>query len=371
MKQQSKSSHITVGLDLGDRRHRFCALDERGEVVEEGSICNERDSLRKLAGRYHGALGVMEAGAHSPWISRFLEALGWRVVVSNPRKVRAIYQHERKSDQRDALMLARIGRMDRALLYPVRHGSEQAQQDLLRIKLRDSLVRARVALINSVRFSLKSLGYAVRNPSSERFHKVAMERLPERLQQMIAPSVQALAELSTRIAVLEREINILARTKYPQTLWLQQVPGVGALTALYFVLKIEDPQRFENVRDVGAYAGLCPRRDQSGESDPQLRISKRGDAYLRRLLVSAAHYILGPFGPQSALRAYGLMLAADGTARAKKRATVAVARKLAVLLLSLWKSQQPYQPFPGSPPQWPTRGPTIRNDCGASHGATD
>src|SRR5206468_1765286 len=215
-----------------------------------GSLLNDRASLARLTARYRGALAVMEAGAHSPWVSRYLEGLGWEVIVSNPRKVRAIYQQERKSDQRDALMLARIGRMDRALLYPVRHGS-----------------------------------------------------------------VQTLAELSMRIAVLEREINVLARTKYPQTLWLQQVPGVGALTALYFVLKIEDPQRFENVRDVGAYAGLCPRRDQSGQSDPQLRISKRGDPYLRRLLVSAAQYILGPFGPQSALRAYGLMLATDGSAR--------------------------------------------------------
>ena len=346
MKQQHQDSEVTIGLDLGERRHRFCALDGRGEVVEEGSLLNDRASLGRLTACYPGALAVMEAGTHSPWVSRYLEGLGWEVIVSNPRKVRAIYQHERKSDQRDALMLARIGRMDRALLYPVRHGSEQAQQDLLRIKLRDSLVRARVALINSVRFSLKSLGYTVRNPSSERFHKVVWETLPEAVRQMISPSVQALAELSTRIAVLEREINVVARTKYPQTLWLQQVPGVGALTALYFVLKIEDPQRFENVRDVGAYVGLCPRRDQSGGSDPQLRISKRGDAYLRRLLVSAAQYILGPFGPKSALRAYGLMLAADGSARAKKRAVVAVARKLAVLLLSLWKNRSYYEAFP-------------------------
>src|SRR5881275_1984944 len=346
MKQQHQDSEVTIGLDLGERRHRFCALDGRGEVVEEAILSNDRASLARLSARYRRALAVMEAGAHSPWVSRYLEGLGWEVIVSNPRKVRAIYQHERKSDQRDALMLARIGRMDRALLYPVRHGSEQAQQDLLRIKLRDSLVRARVALINSVRFSLKSLGYALCNPSSERFHKVAMERLPERVQQMIAPSVQALAELSTRIAVLEREINVVARTKYPQTLWLQQVPGVGVLTALYFVLKIEDPKRFKNVRDVGAFTGLCPRRDQSGASDPQLRISKRGDGYLRRLLVSATQYILGPFGPQSALREYGLSLAADGTTRAKKRAVVAVARKLCVLLLSLWKNQTPYQPYP-------------------------
>jgi len=348
MKQQTKSSKITVGLDLGDRRHRFCALGSKGEVVEEGTIANERRALAKLTLRYRGALAIMEAGAHSPWISRHLEELGWRVIVSNPRRVRAIYQHERKSDQRDALMLARIGRMDPALLYPVRHSSEQAQQDLLRIKLRDSLVRARVALINSVRFSLKSLGYAVCNPSSARFHQVVMEGLPGPLCQMISPSVQVLAELTARIKVLESEIIALARTKYPQTFWLEQIPGVGPITALYFVLKIENPMRFENVRDVGAYLGLCPRRDQSGASDPQLRISKRGDAYLRRLLVSAAQYILGPFGPDSALRQYGLTLAADGTRRAKKRAVVAVARKLSVLLLSLWKNQAPYQPFPSA-----------------------
>ena len=146
--------------------------------------------------------------------------------------------------------------------------------------------------------------------------------------------------------MLEREIHTLARQKYPQSALLEQIPGVGPITALYFVLKIEDPNRFTQVRDVGAYVGLCPRRDQSGQSDPQLRISKRGDAYLRRLLVSAAHYILGPFGPESALRSYGLRLAAGGTARARKRAVVAVASKLAVLLLSLWRSRRPYEPFP-------------------------
>src|SRR6266516_58925 len=346
--QSNRRDRTTIGLDLGDRWHRCCVLGESGQVAEEGSVANNRVALSELSSHYPGALIVMEAGCHSPWVSRHFEQAGCEVIVSNPRKTRAIYQHERKSDQRDALMLARIGRMDLALLYPVRHGTAEAQQDLLRIKLRDSLVRARVAVINSVRFTLKSLGYTVRNPSSERFHKVVMEEVPETVREMIMPSVQALAELTARIKMLELEINTLAQMKYPQSAQLQQIPGVGPITALYFVLKIEDPNRFAHVRDVGAYAGLCPRRDQSGESDPQLRISKRGDAYLRRLLVSAAHYILGPFGPQSALRVYGLMLAADGTARAKKRATVAVARKLAVLLLSLWKSQQPYQPFPGA-----------------------
>jgi transposase len=228
----------------------------------------------------------------------------------------------------------------------VRHGSEEAQQDLLRIKLRDSLVRARVGLINSLRFTLKSLGYAMANPSTERFHKAIKSALPESIVQMIAPSMQAIEELSLQIKLLDREIRTLAQTKYPETTWLEQIPGVGPITALYFVLKIGDPARFKRVRDVGAFIGLCPRRDQSGESDPQLRISKRGDAYLRRLLVSSAQYILGPFAPPSALPQYGLALATGATARAKKRAVVAVARKLAVLLLTLWKTKSAYQAFP-------------------------
>src|SRR6266404_5670944 len=215
MKEQNNRSEFTIGLDLGERRHRFCALNGKGEVVEEAILGNDRGSLARLTARYRGALAVMEAGAHSPWISRYLERLGWEVIVSNPRKVRAIYQQERKSDRRDALMLARIGRMDRALLYPVKHGSQEAQQDLLRIKLRDSLVRARVGVINSIRSTIKSLGYSVPRCSSERFHKVIKAALPLELSEVIAPSVQVLEELSLRIRVLEREISALARGKYP------------------------------------------------------------------------------------------------------------------------------------------------------------
>jgi transposase len=200
MREQDKRGRITIGLDLGDRRHRFCALDKEGQVLEEGTLGNTRECLSKLSCRYGGALIVMEAGCHSPWISRYLERLGCEVVVSNPRKTRAIYQHERKSDRRDALMLARIARMEPALLHPVWHGSEQAQQDLLRIKLRDSLVRARVGVINSLRFTLKCLGYTIANPSTERFHKVIEGRIPEPVARVIAPSVRALEELVAKVS---------------------------------------------------------------------------------------------------------------------------------------------------------------------------
>ena len=339
-------TQITIGLDLGDRRHTYCVLDEAGKMAREGSLGNTREQLATMARSYPGATAVMEAGTHSPWVSRFLQELGLRVIVANPRKTRAIYENERKSDRRDAMMLARLARMDLTLLHPVKHGSQEAQQDMLQLKLRDSLVRARVALINAVRFTLKSLGYPVSNPSSERFHKLVLKEVPESIGEMIAHNVAAIAELTQRIKALDISISRLAAERYPETIYLQQVSGVGPITSLYFVLKVGNPGRFQRTRDIGAFLGLCPKRDQSGETDKELRISKCGDRYLRRLLVSAAQYILGPFGADSALREHGLRLAQEGTARAKKRAVVAVARKLAVLLLTLWKSREPYESFP-------------------------
>jgi len=341
-----KRTQITIGLDLGDRRHTYYVLDGAGKMAREGSLGNTREPLATMARSYPGATVVMEAGTHSPWVSRFLQELGLRVIVANPRKTRAIYQNERKSDRRDAMMLARLARMDPTLLHPVEHGSQEAQQDMLQLKLRDSLVRARVALINALRFTLKSLGYPVSNPSSERFPKLVLSEIPESIGEMIAHNVAAIAELTQRIKALDVSISRLAAERYPETIYLQQVSGVGPITSLYFVLKVGTPGRFQRTRDIGAFLGLCPRRDQSGETDKELRISKCGDQYLRGLLVNAAQYILGPFGTDSALREHGLRLAQEGTARAKKRAVVAVARKLAVLLLTLWKSREPYESFP-------------------------
>ena len=338
------SSGWTIGLDLGDRRHQVCVLDAAGQIVQEGKLENTRPALARLLATYPQATVALEAGTHSPWISRYLTELGARVIVANPRKLHAISRHERKCDRRDAQMLARLARVDPALLHPIEHGSAQAQHDLLGLKLRDALVRTRVNLINAVRFTLKSLGYAVRNRSSESFHKTVLEEVPSECHPVIEPVLDALAKLSEKIRGLERTLIAQSQAAYPVTQRLQQIAGVGPLTALAFVLKIGDSQRFGRSRDVGAYLGLCPRRDQSGGTDKQLRISKCGDGLLRRLLVSAAHYILGPFGPPCALREYGQRLLGQGSAREKKRAVVAVARKLAVLLLSLWKHGSEYEP---------------------------
>jgi transposase len=330
------SGGFTLGLDLGDRSHYVCVLDAQGQIIHEGPMPNERVALTLLLTKYPAATVALEAGTHSPWISRYLTGLGATVIVANPRKLHAISRHERKCDRRDAVMLARLARADAALLHPLTHGSAQAQHDLLGLKLRDSLVRTRVNLINTVRFTLKSLGHSVSNPSSEAFHKNILTAVPADCLPVVRPVLAVLALLTEQIKTLERALVARGKKAYPVTQRLQQIAGVGPLTALCFVLKIGEPARFGRSRDVGPYLGLCPGRDQSGGTDKPLRISKCGDGLLRRLLVSAAHYILGPFGPACALRAYGQHLIGTST-REKKRAVVAVARKLAVLLLSLWK----------------------------------
>ncbi len=342
-----KTSLRTIGLDLGDRKHSVCVLDGQGEILKEETITNTRASLTALSKRHPGALVVMEVGMHSPWISRFFQQLGHRVLVANPRKVRAIYQNERKCDRKDAEMLARLARADEKLLHPVDHGTEEMQRDLLQIKLRDNLVRQRVDVISSVRFTLKSLGVQLRSPNTTCFARHARKALAgehDDLLALIEPSLGVLDAMTEQIRRLEKAIEELAGVKYPETEYLTQIAGVGTLTSLTFILTIGDPLRFRRGRDVAAYLGLVPKRDQSGDSDKQLRISKAGDAYLRRLLVSAAQYALGPFGPDCRLKRKGLELAARGGPRAKKKAVVAVARKLAVLLLALWRDEQIYQP---------------------------
>ena len=137
----------------------------------------------------------------------------------------------------------------------------------------------------------------------------------------------------------------IARESYPQVALLKQVKGVGTQIALTYVLTLDDPHRFLKSRDVGCFLGLKPGRRDSGQSQPQMHISKEGDSLLRTLMVQGAHYILGPFGEDCDLRRWGLKLAERGGKNAKKRAIVAVARKLAVLLHKLWVSGEVYEPL--------------------------
>ena len=332
----------TIGLDLGDKFHHFCELDEGGEVIGDGRISSTEGALKSTFEHRAATLVVIEAGTHSPWVCRALEQWGHKVVVANPRKLRAISSNVAKCDQRDAEMLARLGRADAKLLCPIRHRGRKAQADLAVLRSRDALVGARTALINHCRGMVKSLGARLPSCSADAFASKAKDSVPEELREALGAVFATVEELTARIRAMDRKIDDLCE-QYPETERLREPRGVGSLTAAAFVLTLEEPSRFSKSRTVPVFLGLVPRRDQSGDVDKQLRITKAGDAFLRRLLISCAHYILGPFGGESDLRTWGLALCERGGKNGKKRAVVAVARKLAVLLHRLWVSGEPYE----------------------------
>lgn len=337
---------ITIGVDLGDKEHRFHILDQAGNETNRGSVLNTREAFSELVADYPGARIAIEVGTHSPWISDHLAGTGCEVFVANARKLRAIYENERKCDELDAEMLARIARLDTKLLKPVTHISQDAMTDRLVLSTRDQLVNHRKSLIQSVRGSIKSVGYRIDSCSAPAFAKRARRVLGENpaIMRGIEPMLIAIESMSQSIATLDVEIERLGRETYEITKIFRQVAGVGPITSLGFVLGVEDPYRIEKTRDVGAYLGIVPRRDQSSAVDKALGISKTGNAYVRKLLVQAAQYILGRYGPECDLRRFGLKLAARGGKAHKKKAIVAVARKLAVLFISLWKSGEEYDP---------------------------
>ena len=288
---------------------------------------------------------AIEAGTHSPWVSRLLKECGHEVLVANARKLRLIYANKQKTDEIDAENLARLARLDPKLLYPLNHRGEDSQAHLAVIRSREALVSCRTQLVNHVRGAVKSFGARLPKCSARSFHNKAAAHIPEALRPALGPILEQIGSLTERIRDYERQLETISKEHYPETDLLRQVEGIGPLTALTFVLTVEDPHRFAKSRSVGAYLGLVPARDQSGERDPQRHISKEGDEMLRKLLVGSAHYILGPFGKDSDLRRHGEKIASRGAKNANKRAVVAVARKLSVLLHRLWITAEHYEPL--------------------------
>ncbi len=335
---------LTVGIDLADKYSQLCLLDGDGEVVEEARLRSTEAAFRNRFSASAPCRIIIEVGTHSPWVSRLLSSLGHECIVANPRRVRLIAEGLKKNDRVDAETLARLGRADPALLSPVEHRSAQVQADLALVHSRRSLVAARTSLINRSRSLVKTFGCQLPKCDARSFAAKAAGALPQQLSDAITPLFRIIAALNTEIAGLDRALEELIATKYPQARVLQQVPGVGPLISLTFVLTIEDPRRFPVSRQVGAYLGLVSRQSASGESSPDLPITKAGNTYLRQLLVNGAHYILGHHGPDSDLRRWGLRKG-EGGKNAKKRAVVAVARKLAVLLHRLWLTGEVYHPL--------------------------
>jgi transposase len=347
---RGEQRRTTAGLDLGDKHSHLCLIDtESGEVLEECRLRTTPEAFERRFGSERPLKIAVEVGTHSPWVSRLLKRLGHEVLVANARKVRLIYAEGRKTDRIDAEKLARLTRLDPSLLYPIEHRDADCQVHLALIHSREALVRARTQLVNHVRGTVKSFGARLPKCSAGSFHYKVVDALPAELEEALGPVMETIASLTERIKEHNRKIEALAEERYPETeLLLRQVPGVGVLTALTFVLTLENPGRFAKSRSVGPYLGLVPSNAQSGQHNPQRRISGKGDELLRRLLVGSAHYILGPFAPDTDLRRHGEKIAQRGGKGGKKRAVVAVARKLSVVLHRLWATGEVYDPLRNS-----------------------
>lgn len=334
----------TLGMDVGDRRSSYCLVSAAGHTLEESSVATTRDSLSALFQATEACRVVLEACGHVHWIARLASDAGHEVVVANPREVRLISQSGRKNDRNDARTLARLGRVDVELLRPVKLRGEACRASRSTLHARDLLVRMRAKFVNFVRGQVKTFGGRVPSCSTSAFRNKAIGHVPEPIQRAVTPMLEMLKHIEEQIRGLDREVERLCEERHPETGVLRQMRGVGPILALAYVATIEDPARFTSSRTVGNYVGLAPAQYASGAKTPQLRISKRGDGFLRRLLVNAAAYMLGPFGEDSDLKRYGERIAHSGSQRDKARARIAVARKLACLLHHLWRTGSVWDP---------------------------
>jgi transposase len=255
LRRASKASHqpLTIGMDLGDKTSRYCALNEQGEVAGEGSVATTRKGMTEKFGGLDRCRLAMEVGTHSPWVSRLLTSWGHEVIVANARQVR-----------------------------PIRHRSEQAQEHLLAIRVRAALVDARTSLVNAARGFAKASGERLPVCDADALDVQKLDALPAGLKERLRPLLEQIESLTAKIKEADQQLEQIARIEYPETKLLRQISGVGVLIALTFVLTVEDCARFEKSRDVGCYVGLRPKRSESGQSQPQLRTTKQGDMYLRK-----------------------------------------------------------------------------------------
>ena len=337
----------TIGMDLGVRRSSYAILNAGGEWVGEDSLKMSRDGMRQFFSSQPRSRLVIEACGPCRWVAELAKECDHEVVVANPREFRLISCSHKKSDRNDARILAEFGRVRPTLLHPIQLRGLKCQVARNTLRNRDQLVRQRTQLINTIRAEVRGLGESLPTCAAYVFHRKVRDQIPAVLQAAIYPLFDLLASLATAIKQLEDEIAELSAKQFSKagTEIMRQVAGVGPITALAFVATIEDPSRFKKSRDVGPYVGLASKSRSSGSKNPELRISKRGDALLRRLLVNAATYIMRPNSEDSDLRRFGERIQGRGGQAARGKARIAVARKLSVLLHRLWTTAEVYDPM--------------------------
>jgi len=337
-------SHLTIGLDLGDNNSDVCVLDQQRREIERRPVKTAPESLKALFERYPGADVVFEVGSQSRWVQQLAkESNMGTVIAADPRQLKLISASRSKNDRKDAYVLCRAAQGLPEMLHPVEHRSEEAHLHLQLLRSRDLLVQQRTALVNRIRGMAKATGSKLPSGDAQYFFRKAPEKLPEPLRKPCAPLFAILAAIHEQLLLITAQVRQLMKN-YAAAQLLTTIPSVGDLTALTFVLTIDDPNRIRGARNIAALLGITPRKKESGDSTPQLGITKAGDSNMRRLLVLCAHHLLSR-GKDCRLKQWGLQLCQRGGSNAKKRAVVAVARKLAVHMLAIWKSGETYDPW--------------------------
>jgi transposase len=347
-KEKKETFAFYIGIDLGDKNCDVCVMDGEGEVREEFRLKMKGADLQQYFATIGRSRVAVEAGGQSRWVAEAIQRCGHEVYVADTRKVAYIHDSDEKADPEDAYKLAELVHFKPRLLHPIQHRSAAAQADLSWIRAREGMVASRTQLINLVRGISKGFGERLGKCSTESFTSKRAAEIPEAIRGAVAPLLETIDHLNEQIRYYDQMEAHIAGKRYPKHWLLEQVDGVGVHTSLSFMLTIGDPERFAKSRMVGAFLGMRPKQQDSGASKPQLGITKAGDEYLRKTLVNCAHYILGPHGKDSDLRRYGQRISERGGKNAKRRAVIAVARKLAVLLHRLWVTGEVYEPLRNS-----------------------
>lgn len=334
---------IYAGLDVSDKTTHICAIGDDGRVKWRGVCATDPQVLATTLRRHCSDLSrvVLETGSLSAFLYHGLIEREMPAVCICARHAKKVLSaRTNKSDVHDAEGLAQLARTG---WFKAVHIKDSATHiDRAQLKVREQLIKSHHAMVNQMRGLLKLFGLRmgkVTTPGKRAERLEALFAQKPELRMILAPLAASLAALEVQIAASSRILKVRAEVD-PVCARLMSVPGVGPITALSFKSTIEDPGRFDRAQDVGAYTGLTPRRFQSGERDTKGHISRAGDPMLRSALYEAANNLLSRVKRPSPLQTWGKALAAS---KGAKRARVAVARKLAVLLHRLWQSDTSFQ----------------------------
>ena len=337
------SKYITIGMDLGNKKHTVCALGQDGKVLWRRDVENSPEALTPFFKENAGATVAMETGLCCRWISALAKSCGCEVLVGNARKLAAIWKSKQKNDEKDALLIAELARTSTLLFHPVELRDDERHEMVQIIELRDVAVSQRTQAVNSVRGLCQAHGVFIKKCDASCFHKVAGEAIPAGMAWKFKPMLRHLKEIVATVKRYDAMLEKYARAHFKEEVeLLQTIPSVGPVTSCAFVAHISDPRRFGSARDAGAYFGLTPGQDQSGDKDAPKHVTKAGSALMRHLLVTAANYILRESSPDTALKRHGERICERGGKVARRKAKTAVARKLAVTMLAMLKSGKPY-----------------------------